>query len=167
MADKKKCDECKRPERICDTCSRKLCCAGPRGREIRGTCNDCGYPWRSCLSCGEPQRWDEPEHETIDRVVRPTHCFGGALAGTRVKVEPRHVDLPNVQQATMSLEEAAALDQHRREAPLRSAEVPLIVQGLAQAQAAERERMEKQMESGRRRLKREADLAMGEVRSRG
>lgn len=162
---KKKCSECNRPERVCDNCARRLCCSGPLTGQVRGSCNDCGYAWRSCQMCGEFQRWDEPEHASIERVVRAGCNFGGTKAGERVRVEPDQVDLPNVQQATMSLEEAAALEKHRREATPKKAEPPKIIEGLSRALEAEKQRSEQQISAGRRRLKREADVALGNVRN--
>lgn len=145
--------------RICRTCGRDLDAAGPRPKNVLHACNNCGYAWRSCETCGEPQRWDDPTHDYIERIVRPHNNYGGHPAGTRVRVEPQHLDSLNVMAATMSLDEAEALDKHRREAPLRNTEVPRLSQAVMRAQEAERIRLEQQNEQARKRARREANQA--------
>src|SRR5262249_13817500 len=138
----------KKKSRTCGTCRRDLSTAGPLPGQVRGTCNECGYPWRHCAMCGEAQKWDESDHPSVERVVRAHENYGGVLAGGRVRVELNQIDLPHVQRATMSLEEAKALDQHRREAPLRQQEPPRLVAGLSRVMAAEQERLAQQVSAG-------------------
>jgi hypothetical protein len=62
-------------------------------------------------------RWDEAEHATVERVVRAGNFFSGKLGGEIVKVEPQHISGRNVQQATMSLEEAQNKPFHAGRGP--------------------------------------------------
>jgi hypothetical protein len=137
-------------DRYCETCARNLTRSGPKPVSVRNACNDCGYAWRSCRTCGEPQRHDEPEHEFVERIVRPFNNYGGVPALGTVRVEPRHLEDPHVLAATMDLDEAAALEKHRRAAAPRVAEIPRLQQAVIRAQEAEKQRLEKINDDGRR-----------------